>query len=145
MTPRLLIPVAAACAALLAASSPVFAQDVFAPTNVAPTNGKTVKQFVPFTFKVHLDPSSTGSGVFIKVSRSKRVGDDGTLASNIYFRSMTQGANGQWTKKVEKYPYLKSHFLNRKGRYYWQAYVIDCSGGTDDCNVEGPIGSFRVK
>jgi len=145
MTLRILTPVAAATAGLLAAASVAFAQSAIAPTNVAPTNGKSIKHGVPFTFKAHLDPDSAGSGVFVKVSKSKRVADDGTLANDIYFRSMKQGANGQWTKKVERYPALTTHFLNRKGRYYWQAYSIDCSDGTDDCNIEGPIGSFRIK
>jgi hypothetical protein len=140
---RILLPVAAACVALFAA--PAFAQDVFAPTNVAPTSGKSIKRGVPFTFKVHLDENSTGSGVFLNVSKSKKVKDDGTLANSIYFRSMKQGSGGNWTKKVEKYAALTSHFLNRKGKYYWQAYVIDCSEGTDDCNIEGKIGSFRIK
>jgi hypothetical protein len=145
MTSRILIPVAAICVALLASASLAFAQDVFAPTNVAPSNGKSIKRGVPFTFKVHLDENSTGSGVFLNVSKSKKVKDDGTLANSIYFRSMKQGSGGMWTKKVEKYAALTTHFLNRKGKYYWQAYVIDCSEGTDDCNIEGPIGSFRVK
>ena len=145
MSTRILIPVAAVCAALLASASLAFAQDVFAPTNVAPSNGKSLPRGVPFTFKVHLDENSTGSGVFLKVSKSKKVGDDGTLANDIYFRSMKQGSGGNWTKKVERYKALTSHFLNRKGKYYWQAYVIDCSEGTDDCNVEGKIGSFRIK
>ena len=138
MRTRILIPLAVACVAMFAA--PAFAQDVFAPTS-----GKSIKRGVPFTFKVHLDPNSAGSGVFLNVSKSKKVKDDGTLANSIYFRSMKQGSNGQWTKKVERYKALTSHFLNRKGTYYWQAYVIDCSEGTDDCNVEGPIGKFKIK
>jgi hypothetical protein len=145
MTQRILIPVAAACVALLASASFAFAQDVFAPTNVAPTSGKSIKRGVPFTFKVHLDENSQGSGVFLNVSKSKKVKDDGTLANSIYFRSMKQGSGGMWTKKVERYAALTTHFLNRKGKYYWQAYVIDCSEGTDDCNVEGKIGTFTIK
>ncbi len=143
MRSRILIPIAAVCLAMFAA--PAFAQDVFAPTNVAPTSGKSIKRGVPFTFKVHLDENSTGSGVFLNVSKSKKVKADGTLANSIYFRSLKQGSGGMWTKKVEKYAALTTHFLNRKGRYYWQAYVIDCSEGTDDCNIEGKIGSFRIK
>jgi len=143
MRTRILIPLAVACVAMFAA--PAFAQDVFAPTNVAPTSGKSIKRGVPFTFKVHLDENSSGSGVFLNVSKSKKVKDDGTLANSIYFRSMKQGSNGQWTKKVERYAALTSHFLNRKGKYYWQAYVIDCSEGTDDCNIEGKIGTFTIK
>jgi hypothetical protein len=143
MRTRILIPVVAVCVAMFAA--PAFAQDVFAPTNVAPTSGKSISRGVPFTFKVHLDENSAGSGVFLNVSKSKKVKDDGTLANSIYFRSMKQGSGGMWTKKVEKYAALTTHFLNRKGRYYWQAYVIDCSEGTDDCNIEGKIGTFRIK
>ena len=145
MKPRILLSVAAACVALAASSSLAFAQDVFAPTNVAPTSGKSIKRGGPFTFKVHLDENSQGSGVFLNVSKSKKVKDDGTLAKSIYFRSLKQGSGGMWTKKVEKYPALTTHFLNRKGKYYWQAYVIDCSEGTDDCNVEGKIGTFTIK
>jgi hypothetical protein len=145
MKPRILLSIAAACVALAASSSLAFAQDVFAPTNVAPTSGKSIKRGVPFTFKVHLDESSAGSGVFLNVSKSKKVKDDGTLANSIYFRSMKQGSGGMWTKKVEKYAALTTHFLNRKGTYYWQAYVIDCSEGTDDCNIEGKIGTFKIK
>ena len=143
MRSRIRVPAVAVCLAMFAA--PAFAQDVFAPTNVAPTSGKSIKRGVPFTFKVHLDESSTGSGVFLNVSKSKKVKADGTLANSIYFRSLKQGSGGMWTKKVEKDAALTTHFLNRKGRYYWQAYVIDCSEGTDDCNIEGKIGSFRIK
>ena len=143
MRTRILFPVVAVCVAMFAA--PAFAQDVFAPTNVAPTSGKSIKRGVPFTFKVHLDENSAGSGVFLNVSKSKKVKDDGTLANSIYFRSMKQGSGGMWTKKVEKYAALTTHFLNRKGKYYWQAYVIDCSEGTDDCNIEGKTGTFTIK
>jgi hypothetical protein len=82
--------------------------------------------------------------VFLKVSKSKKVGDDGTLKNDIYFRAMKQ-SGGTWTKKVERYAALTSHFLNKPGRYYWQAYSIDCSGGTDDCNIESEIRTFRIK
>ena len=49
-----------------------------------------------------------------------------------------------FAKKVERYASLSDHFLNAPGTYYWQAYAIDCSDGTDDCNVEGPIRKFRI-
>src|SRR3954454_11730086 len=109
MTSRILIAVAAACAALLASSSLASAQDVVAPTNVAPTSGKSIKRGVPFTFKVHLDENSAGSGVFLNVSKSKKVADDGTLANDIYFRSMKQASGGRCSKKVERYKALTSH------------------------------------
>jgi hypothetical protein len=144
---RIPAAVMAVLAVLLLGASLSAAQSAVAPATVAPTAGKSLARGVPFTFKVRVDPQSEQSGVFLKVSKSKRVGADGTLASAVYFRSMTaSGSGGLWVKKVERYASLPSHFLNRRGRYYWQAYAIDCSGGDlDDCNVEGPIASFRIK
>jgi hypothetical protein len=34
-------------------------------------------------------------------------------------------------------------WLNSPGRYYWQAFRIDCAGGSD-CRQEGPIVKFKV-
>ncbi len=136
--------ISAAGVVALALASPAVAQTPIAPSPAFPIAGKTLPRGVPFTFKVGVDPESSPSGVFLKVSKSKKVGDDGTLANDIYFRSMTPKGNF-YVKKVERYKALTSHFLNRPGRYYWQAYVVDCSEGTDDCNVEGSITSFRIK
>ena len=137
---RLVLP-ALAAAGLIAGGATAAAQSS-GPTPVAPTNGKTLKRGVQFTFKVRADAEN---GVFLKVSKSKRLGSDGTLASNVYFRSMGRNG-GLWTKKVERYAALRSHFLNRPGRYYWQAYLIECTeDGGDDCNVEGSVRSFRIR
>src|ERR1044072_10042779 len=129
-------------AATLLAAAPAFAQ-VAPPTLVSPSKGKSSTHGKVFTFKVKAEvPEDTG--VFLKVSKSKKVGDDGTLKNAIYFRAMKQ-SGGTWTKKVESYAALTSHFLNKPGRYYWQAYSIDCSAGTDDCNIESEIRTFRIK
>jgi hypothetical protein len=117
-----------------------------APVSVAPANGQKVHHGVPFAFKVR---SHGGAGVFVKVSRSKHVGADGTLASDDeYFRSLAL-RGGLYSHKVERYPALTDYFLNRPGRYYWQAYKIDCANSPDadsgDCNIEGPIRSFTVR
>ena len=141
--------VLAAAAALVAFAIGSVASDAAssnAPTSVAPANGQKVHRGVPFTFKVR---SHGGAGVFVKVSRSKRVGDDGTLTSDDeYFRSLAL-RGGLYTRKVERYPALSDYFLNRPGRYYWQAYKIDCSNSpgaeAGDCNIEGPIRSFTVR
>ena len=141
LAPRIL---AVAAAATLLAAPLASAQSAIAPTLSAPSNGKSIKRGVPFTFKAKLDAASEGSGVFLKVSKSKKRDADGTLANDLYFRSMTL-RGGSYQKKVERYAALSDHFLNRPGRYYWQAYVIDCSDGTDDCNIESEIRSFRIK
>jgi len=139
MTRRSLVLPLLAIAALLAGAATSFGQGS-GPTPVAPSNGKSLARGVPFTFKVR---AVSENGVFLKVSKSKRVGSDGTLATNVYFRSMGRNG-GLYTKKVERYAALSSHFLNRRGRYYWQAYRIECTG-SDDCNVEGPVRSFRIR
>ena len=120
------------------------AQAAIAPEPVAPSAGKSLARGTPFTFKARLDEASEASGVFLKVSKSKRVGADGTLANEIYFREMKVSGN-VFAKKVERYRALSSHFLNRSGRYYWQVYAIDCSDGTDDCNIESSIRTFRIR
>jgi hypothetical protein len=129
-------------AATLLVAAPAFAQ-VAPPTLVSPSKGKSITHGKVFTFKVTADVPD-GTGVFMKVSKSKKVGDDGTLANDIYFRAMKL-SGGSWVKKVERYAALTSHFLNRPGKYYWQAYSIDCSEGTDDCNIESEIRTFRIK
>lgn len=135
--PRILV--AATAATLIAA--PIASAQAVAPTLSAPSNGKSLKRGVPFSFKAKFDGDSS---VFLKVSKSKSVGDDGTLANDLYFREM-KGSGGSYTKKVERYAALSTHFLNKPGKYYWQAYSIDCSDGTDDCNIESEIRSFRIK
>lgn len=111
------------------------------PSPLAPTNGKTLAKGVPFTFKVR----STESGaVFLKVSKSKRKNSKGTLRTDVYFRKMGKQKGSVYTKKTERYPALSSYFLNKPGRYYWQAYRIDCAAQAD-CEVEGAIRSFRIR
>jgi hypothetical protein len=138
---RHILPASFAAVALALGAASLSEAQTSGPTPVAPSNGKTQKRGVPFTFKVRDDEAA--NGVFFKVSKSKAVGDDGTLANDIYFREMKK-SGGLWQKKVERYAALNTHFLNRPGRYYWQAYSIDCSV-QDDCNVEGPIKSFTIK
>jgi len=133
---------AVALAATFLAAAPAHA--AIAPEPTAPSNGKALKRGVAFTFKAKLDSASEASGVFLKVSKSKRKGADGTLANDIYFREMKL-SGGTYAKKVERYPALTSHFLNKSGRYYWQVYAIDCSDSLDDCNIESSIRSFRIR
>jgi 1-acyl-sn-glycerol-3-phosphate acyltransferase len=134
------VPLAAAAAtlALLVPAAPVLADG---PRPISPSNGKTQRLGVPFTFKVS-DPSE--GSVFIAVSKSRAKRADGTLKDQAtWFRKMG-GNRGTRTKKVERYQFLTSHFLNRRGKWYWQAWRIDCAE-QEDCNVEGPIRSFTIR
>lgn len=112
------------------------------PSPLAPSNGKTLAKGVAFTFKVR---SRESGSVFLKVSKSKRKNSKGTLRTDVYFRKMgKQKGTTVYTKKTERYPALSSYFLNKPGRYYWQAYRIDCAAQAD-CEVEGAIRSFRIR
>ena len=84
------------------AVAPLASAQAIAPKPVAPSAGKSLARGKPFTFKARLDPSSGASGVFLKVSKSKRVGSDGTLAKEIYFREMKRSGN-TFSKRVERY------------------------------------------
>lgn len=137
---RTLAAVSAAAALSLTVTSAPAA--VSGPSPLAPSNGKSLRAGKAFTFKVR---SRQSGAVFLKISKSKKKGKDGTLAAkdDLYFRKM--GRKGStYSKKTERYPALDDYFLNKRGRYYWQAYRIDCSAQSD-CNVEGPIRSFRIK
>lgn len=132
----------AAVAAVSLAASGTVALAAGGPSPKAPTDGKTLTAGKPFTFKV---TSRQSGAVFLKVSKSKKKGKDGTLAAkdDLYFRKM--GKKGStFSKKTETYDALPDYFLNKPGRYYWQAYRIDCSEQRD-CNVEGAIRSFRIR
>src|ERR1044072_5464731 len=102
--------------ATLAVAPVASAQSAIAPEPVAPSAGKSLARGKPLTFKARLDEGSQAPGVLLKVSKSKRVGSDGTLAKDISFRAMKLSGN-VFTKKVERYAALSSHFLNRPGRY----------------------------
>jgi hypothetical protein len=132
------------CCACLAIAAAVGASGALAsatgPAPVGPANGKALTAGKAFTFKVR---SPAGHSVFLTVSTSKRRGDDGVLASNVYFRQMHR-SRGLYVKKTDRYPALPSYFLNHPGRYYWQAHYIECDGASADCNVEGPVRSFRI-
>jgi len=54
--------------------------------------------------------------------------------------SVPAGKSPTFTPKFYDYP---AFWLNRPGRYFWQAFRIDCNA--QDCEQEGPIVRFRVK
>ncbi len=139
--PRILV---AACVAALFAAPAASAQSAFAPTLSAPSKNKVLKKGKKITFKAKLDSASSASGVFMIVSKSKKVDTEGLLPDKMYMREMKL-RGGSYQHGSERYPALSSWWLNRPGKYYWQAYAIDCSDGTDDCNIESEIRSFRIK
>ena len=132
----------ATSAAVALPSSAADRDELPPPRSVSPAFNKTITLGQQFTFQVR---SRTNSAVFVVVSKSKRKAADGTLRDKKgYMRKMGRRKGTLFTKKVERYRGLDSHFLNKPGTYYWQAHRINCSE-QKDCAVEGPIRRFRVK
>ncbi len=143
MMTRHLRAIAVATTIAVGASGAIAVGATKGPSPRSPKHNKSYKAGKRFTFQVR---STQPGAVFLKVSKSKKKGKDGTLRNDVYFRKMgrKKGTKTLYTKKAEGYPALKSYFLNKRGKYYWQAYRIDCSA-QKDCNVEGRIRSFRIK
>jgi hypothetical protein len=141
--PAAIFALAAAASAAVALPSPAADGDTPPPPrSVSPVVGKTITAGKQFTFQVR---SRGNSAVFVVVSKSKRKAADGTLRDKKgYMRKMGRRKGTLFTKKVELYRGLDSHFLNKPGTYYWQAHRINCSE-QKDCAVEGPIRRFRVR
>lgn len=138
---RVVSALAAAGVAGLVAAGAVPAQDRVAPRLVSPAKQASVKRGVPFTFKAS---APAGVSVFVIVSKSKARAADGTLRDrSTWFRKMGR-QGGRYVKRVERYAALPDHFLNRPGRWYWQAFAIDCVADSD-CAVESETRAFRVR
>lgn len=113
------------------------------PRPLTPANHAVQRRGVPFTFSVS---APAGSRVSMKVSTSGRVDARGTLEGDSYVRDMA-GHGTTFTKRTERFRSDPAYFLNRPGRYYWQAYGSRCS---DDCGLEarafaGPVRTFRIR
>jgi hypothetical protein len=135
---------AAVLATALLAAPAASAESAFAPKLSSPGKNKVFTKGKKITFKAKLDSGSSASSVFIIVSKSKKVDADGLLPNKTYMRQMKRRGS-TYQHVSERYPALSSYWLNKPGKYYWQAYAIDCSDGTGDCSVESEIRSFRIR
>ena len=126
--------------AALATGATVATAQSGGPSPQAPTQNKALPAGKAFTFKVK---DARSGAVFITVSTSKKKKADGTLRKQDWFRKMAKKGSVH-SKKTDLYPALTDYFLNKPGTYYWQAYRIDCSA-QQDCNVEGPVRTFRIR
>jgi hypothetical protein len=79
--------------------------------------------------------------VWVHVCRSKKKDKSGVICSKESI-GRAKKKNGVLVYKPTFYDY-PGFWLNRPGRYYWQAFRIACN--SQDCEQEGPIVRFRVK
>jgi hypothetical protein len=108
---------------------------------LAPKAGTSVPAGKAVTFRMKVnDP---GAGVFVHVCKSKKKDKEGMICrkATILQAKKRKGAF-QAKQKFYDFP---AFWLNNRGTYYWQAYRIDCSGGSSDCKQEGPVVRFKVK
>jgi hypothetical protein len=112
------------------------------PTPMSPKNGAKLPVGKTPTFKIR---SSGPGSVWVHVSKSPKRGKDGVIGN---------GAAIVHAHKRGKLFIAKPTFFNYRGfwakqkkKWYWQAYRIACGEEpkADDCKVEGPVRSFRLR
>ncbi len=85
-------------------------------------------------------------GIFVTIS-SRYVVKRGELqkdpGSSGTFSGMDRRANGRYSFTPTLYSFPE-YFLQRPGKYWWQAFHIDCSARRASCHVLGSIRSFTV-
>jgi hypothetical protein len=108
-------------------------------TVVSPKSGAKVKTGTAPTFKVKVKGEGT---VWVHVCKSKKKDAEGIICHDESIgQAKKKGSTFQYKPKKFTFP---GFWMVTPGTYYWQAHRIDCSGGTDDCRLEGPIVKFKV-
>lgn len=116
------------------------------PQLLAPGNGKVLARGSTPTFKLRdTHPYARRYSIFMIVSPGKRTNRYGELKRNAdigTFARMNRKGKYGFTYKTPSYSFDR-WFMNRPGKYYWQAFHIDCR--VRGCHVLSKIRSFRVR
>jgi hypothetical protein len=140
MPRRLLLPLV--LIGLLAVPTVAFAATKNGITPTSPKAGKTI----PVGERPTLKGRVIGSGsIFVHVCKNKKKDKEGVICPNPAKAEAIQQAKrkgGKFSVKMKFFDFPE-FWLNAPGTYYWQAYRIDCSGGSD-CKKEGPIVKVKV-
>jgi hypothetical protein len=126
---------------VLALAGPAAAATKNGITPLAPKGGTSVPAGKAVTFRMRV--SDPGSGVFVHVCKTKSKNREGVICSKVSILGPAKKRRGVFEVKQRFFDFPE-FWLNNPGRYYWQAYRIECTGGSD-CKQEGPITSFRVR
>src|SRR3954453_2102279 len=126
--------------AALALAGPAAAATRNGITPLAPKAGTAVPAGRAATFRMKI--SDPGAGVFLHVCKSNRRDKQGLICKKATILRAKK-RKGAWEAKQTFFDF-PGFWLNNPGTYYWQAYRIECTGGSD-CKQEGPVVRFRVK
>lgn len=140
-------PLALALLALLFLADAAIADT--APKLLSPANGKTLARDSHPVFKVRDTGKAHSGRVWLTISSTKKRDRYGKLARNQFgtFTSMRRGKRGVYTYQPPAYTF-DSWFMHRPGKYYWQAFHINCAipnASRSSCNVYSRIRSFRIQ
>jgi hypothetical protein len=138
---RLLLPAAALAALLffLALAGSASAATKNGITPLAPKGGTSVPAGKALTFRMRVN--GPGS-VFVHVCKNKRKNREGVICRKVTIVGPAKKRRGVHEVKQRFFDFPE-FWLNTPGRYFWQAYRIDCSGS--DCKKEGPVTRIRVR
>lgn len=101
------------------------------PQPLAP--GPTVAKGTPPSFKARLAAKPAGVfAVFVIVSRSKET-RNGVLKNPVYLEKMAPGKGRTFRATPEDFTFNKKYWLNEGGTFWWQAYLVKCEVGSDNC------------
>jgi hypothetical protein len=124
-------------AALLVLAAPALGGNGITP--LVPKRGDTVPVGSRPVFKGKVK----GRGpVWVHVCRFARKNADGLICTDAaVMKAHRRGGRFSVRARFFDFP---AFWLNRPGRYYWQAHRISCERGLGDCRLEGPVVRFRV-
>ncbi len=124
----------------LALATPAAAATKNGITPLAPKAGTSVPAGKAATFRMKV--SDPGAGVFVHVCKSSKKDRQGMICRKATILQAKK-RKGAFEAKQTFYDF-PAFWLNNPGTYYWQAYRIECTGGSD-CKKEGPVVRFKVK
>ena len=125
----------------LALAGPAAAATKNGITPLAPKAGTSVPAGKAATFRMKV--SDPGAGVFVHVCKSNNKDKQGMICRKATILQAKK-RKGAYEAKQTFFDF-PAFWLNNPGTYYWQAYRIECTGGSSDCKQEGPVVRFKVK
>jgi hypothetical protein len=120
------------------------------PKAVSPKRGTVYAVNSRPTFKIK-DSSRNAKryGVFMTIANAKKFKKGGTGVGDLIqtkpgtFTSMKRkGTTYTYTAEAYSFP---GWYMATPGKYYWQAFHIDCSQRGTKCHVHSKLGSFIVR
>jgi hypothetical protein len=119
---------------------------VTAPEPLAPSGGQTFKAGTRIAFRVRAQIAPTDANrLWLLVSRSPAATKAcGTIGSDVQIYGFKATSTANVFESRPPYYSFASYWMNTPGLYYWQAYVIDYTGGADGC-VESRVSPFMIE